>query len=95
MPALHFKIDGQVQGVGFRYAMCSEARRLGLAGWVRNRSDGSVEAVAVGDDFALQRLVQWARRGPAGAQVDSASVDAATDAQASDVDAPFSQRSSA
>ncbi|MGZ8993513.1 MAG: acylphosphatase [Burkholderiaceae bacterium] len=95
MPALHFKIDGQVQGVGFRYAMCREARRLGLAGWVRNRSDGSVEAVAVGDEFALQRLAQWAQRGPAGARVDSVAVDTATDAQATDVDVPFSQRSSA
>jgi acylphosphatase len=95
LPALHFKIDGQVQGVGFRYAMCGEARRLGLAGWVRNRSDGSVEAVAVGDEPALQRLTQWVWRGPSGARVDSVSVDIATGAQAGDVDAPFSQRSSA
>ena len=78
MPALHFKIQGYVQGVGFRYTMCSEARRLQLAGWVRNCSDGSVEAVAVGDEAALQRLVQWAEHGPAGARVDSIQVNAAT-----------------
>ncbi len=94
MPALHFKITGQVQGVGFRYTMCKEARRLRLAGWVRNCHDGSVEAVAVGEEAALQRLAQWAGRGPPGARVDSVQVNAATAAQASDVDDLFSQRSS-
>ena len=92
MPALHFRISGLVQGVGFRYTMCREARRLQLAGWVRNCNDGSVEAVAVGDDGALQRLVDWARHGPAGARVDSIQVNAATNAQAGDVDALFTQR---
>jgi acylphosphatase len=94
MPALHFKIAGIVQGVGFRYTMCREARRLRLAGWVRNCDDGSVEAVAVGDDEALQRLVQWAQHGPPGARVDDLQVQPATAAQASDVDHPFNQRSS-
>jgi len=94
LPALHFKITGQVQGVGFRYSMCKEARRLGLAGWVRNSSDGSVEAVAVGDEAALQRLAQWTRRGPPGASVDGVYVSNATDAQAVDADEPFNQRSS-
>ena len=94
MPALHFKIVGQVQGVGFRYTMCREARRLRLAGWVRNCNDGSVEAVAVGDDGALQRLVEWTRHGPAGARMDSLQVNTATTAQAGDVDDPFAQRSS-
>ena len=92
MPALHFRISGLVQGVGFRYTMCREARRLQLAGWVRNCNDGSVEAVAVGDDGALQRLVDWARHGPAGARVDNIQVNAATNAQAGDVDALFTQR---
>ncbi|HVG05562.1 MAG TPA: acylphosphatase [Burkholderiaceae bacterium] len=92
MPALHLRITGHVQGVGFRWTMCNEARRLRLAGWVRNCSDGSVEAVAAGEEAALQRLAQWARRGPSGAQVDSVEVSAATHAQASDVDDPFNQR---
>lgn len=92
MPALHFKIAGQVQGVGFRYTMCNKARRLRLAGWVRNCNDGSVEAVAVGDNEALQRLVEWTEHGPAGARVDSVQVTAATTTQASDVDDPFTQR---
>ena len=91
MPALHFNITGHVQGVGFRYAMCGEARRLRLTGWVRNCTNGSVEAVAVGDQVALQRLAQW----PAwssGSRVENVQVSAATDAQAADVDDPFNQR---
>jgi acylphosphatase len=93
VPALHFNITGQVQGVGFRYAMRSEARRLRLTGWVRNCPDGSVEAVAFGDEAALQRLAQWVRRGPPGSRVENVQISAATDAQAADVDDPFSQRS--
>lgn len=92
MPALHFKISGRVQGVGFRYAMCNEARRLHLAGWVRNCHDGSVEAVAVGDEAALQRLEQWIRRGPPGARVDAVQVSTATEVQTADIDEPFDQR---
>ena len=94
MPAILLKIAGHVQGVGFRYSMCKEARRLRLAGWVRNCSDGSVEAVAEGDDQALQRLVDWARHGPAGAQVDNLCVNALTDPQLIDASVPFTQRSS-
>jgi acylphosphatase len=95
MPGLHFKITGRVQGVGFRYAMCFEARRLRLAGWVRNCFDGSVEAVAVGDTVALQRLAQWARRGPPAAQVRDAQIRPANAAQEGDVDEPFNERPSA
>jgi acylphosphatase len=93
VPALHFNITGQVQGVGFRYAMCGEARRLRLTGWVRNCTNGSVEAVVVGDQAALQLLAQWAQRGPPGSRVESVQINAATDAQAADVDDPFNQRS--
>jgi acylphosphatase len=94
LPALHLKIAGLVQGVGFRYSMCRQARRLRLAGWVRNCRDGGVEAVAVGDHQALQQLVEWTQRGPAGARVDSVDVEPATTEQASGADDPFSQRSS-
>lgn len=62
-------ISGRVQGVGFRYSLQREAERLGLAGWVRNRSDGSVEALAQGAPDALDALVAWARRGPPAARV--------------------------
>jgi acylphosphatase len=70
MPARRFVVRGVVQGVGFRHAMKREAQRLGLSGWVRNRANGSVEAVAVGDDDALDALHHWARRGPPSAHVD-------------------------
>jgi acylphosphatase len=70
MPARRFVIRGLVQGVGFRYSMCEQATRLGLAGWVRNRRDGSVEAVAMGDAAALDALQRWAAHGPRGARVD-------------------------
>jgi len=62
-------VRGQVQGVGFRYAMVQEARELGLRGWVRNRRDGTVEAVIRGPLDDVQHLVEWAERGPNGAAV--------------------------
>ena len=64
------RVRGRVQGVGFRYALRDEARRLGVAGWVRNCTDGSVEALLQGSDDAVKRLMDWARRGPPGSHVD-------------------------
>lgn len=92
MAARHLSIIGDVQGVGFRYAMCVEARRLQLAGWVRNRSDGSVEAVAMGDAAALERFAQWAQRGPTAAHVGAVQMRAASEIEAVDIPLPFSQR---
>jgi acylphosphatase len=66
----HLRITGRVQGVGYRWNMTQEAQRLGLAGWVRNRLDGSVEAVVCGPVGAVHALVDWAQRGPVGALVD-------------------------
>ena len=65
----HFLITGRVQGVGFRFYMQRKARELGVAGWVRNRRDGSVEAMVEGDAGAIEAMTSWARRGPPSAVV--------------------------
>ena len=70
MVTRQIRVRGRVQGVGFRYAMRREAERAGVRGWVRNRSDGSVEALLQGEAAAVARLVEWARRGPPAARVD-------------------------
>jgi len=67
---LHLRIQGLVQGVSYRWNMVQAARRHGVSGWVRNRHDGSVEAMVAGAQDALDALVAWARRGPPGARVD-------------------------
>jgi len=70
-------ITGVVQGVGFRYGMAAQARLLGVTGWVRNRRDGSVEAVISGDAGQVEDMVAWSRRGPAGAVVENVMVETA------------------
>lgn len=65
----HVLVEGRVQGVFFRAYTQEEARRRGLTGWVRNRSDGAVEAVFEGDRTEVEALVQWCRRGPPSARV--------------------------
>lgn len=69
------QIRGRVQGVGFRYSVLSRARSLELGGWVRNRSDGSVEAAFEGDDERVRSLVEWCHQGPPGAEVRSIDVE--------------------
>ena len=71
MSTLHVRVRGVVQGVGFRWFVRERARRLGLAGWVRNLPDGSVEVVASGDPAQLDLLRDELRRGPRGASVES------------------------
>ncbi len=58
-----------MHGVGYRDAMRMEALRHGVTGWVRNRRDGSVEAVVQGEAQAVEAIVAWARRGPPAARV--------------------------
>ncbi|MCX7149838.1 MAG: acylphosphatase [Rhodocyclales bacterium] len=70
-------VKGLVQGVGFRYAMMAQARLLGVSGWVRNRRDGSVEAVIAGNARQVEEMLAWSRRGPAGAAVDDVMAESA------------------
>jgi acylphosphatase len=71
--ARHIVVSGRVQGVGFRYLLEREAVAAGLAGWVRNTTDGTVEAVIEGPPSAVDDVLAWIRHGPRGAVV--ASVD--------------------
>jgi len=71
---LRLEIRGLVQGVGYRWAMVEAARRLGIRGWVRNRRDGTVEAMVSGPAGAVDRIVAWAKRGPRAAVVDAVDV---------------------
>jgi acylphosphatase len=66
----HLRISGRVQGVGYRWSLCAEARAQSLTGWVRNCRDGSVEAFLRGRPEAVEALTTWARTGPPGARVD-------------------------
>jgi len=71
----HLIIVGHVQGVGFRYAMARKATQIGVHGWVRNRSDGNVEAVLQGTPEAVAAMMAWARHGPSTARVDRIEVE--------------------
>jgi acylphosphatase len=69
--AFQLHIRGRVQGVGYRAAMLDKALELGITGWVRNRRDGSVEALVCGSVEAQDAIVQWAHAGPPLAHVES------------------------
>jgi acylphosphatase len=69
-------VTGRVQGVYFRDATRRRALAAGVAGWVRNRADGAVEAVLEGETGAVERLVAFCREGPRGARVDRVEVTA-------------------
>jgi acylphosphatase len=73
--ALRIVIRGRVQGVGYRDSMIHAAQRLGVAGWVRNRADGAVEAFVQGDSTSVESLLDWCRRGPSLARVDAIDSD--------------------
>jgi len=69
-----FEVFGRVQGVGFRFFVWRRAESLGLVGWVRNRRDGSVEALAGGEPMQLELFAEQLRSGPRFARVDRVSV---------------------
>lgn len=77
-------IKGRVQGVGFRYWTQDKARDLGLDGWVRNRPDGSVEALFAGPEAAVREMLAACRRGPSFSRVTDV-----TELDAGDEDAPL------
>ncbi len=64
------RVRGRVQGVGYRESCVQQATALGVTGWVRNRADGSVEAMLQGDADVVERMCAWLRRGPPMARVD-------------------------
>lgn len=70
MKRRHITVYGHVQGVGFRFAVERAARSRGVAGWVRNRSDGAVEAAFEGEAEDVEALVEFCRSGPRGAEVE-------------------------
>lgn len=76
------RIVGLVQGVGYRASFEMQASRLQLSGWVRNRSDGSVEALVRGKPEAIEHILLWARRGPSSARVADVAVTEVDDASA-------------
>lgn len=78
MRATAATITGRVQGVGYRYSVVGVARQLGLAGWVRNKPDGSVEAWAQGHGSVLDEFVAFLDEGPRFARVDAVSVRSVT-----------------
>ena len=78
MRRVHVIVSGEVQGVGYRYTMRIEADAAGVAGWVRNRRDGTVEAEIEGTDEQVDAVLAWMSEGPPGSRVTDARVRDAT-----------------
>ena len=75
MIARRLVVSGRVQGVGYRAAMTEAAHAVGVTGWVRNRRDGTVEALLQGEVDAVEKMLTWCRRGPRGARVTTVAND--------------------
>ncbi|MGB2876255.1 MAG: acylphosphatase [Gaiellaceae bacterium] len=71
---VHLRLGGRVQGVFFRAEAQARAESLGVAGWIKNAPDGSVEAAIEGDEEKVESIVAWCRQGPSGARVDEVEV---------------------
>lgn len=70
MARVNLLVSGSVQGVFYRASTLEQAQSLGVTGWVKNLSDGSVEVMGEGSRYALEHLVSWCRQGPPAAEVD-------------------------
>ena len=79
MRSARLLITGQVQGVGYRVWAMDMARRLGLRGWVRNRADGGVEVLVIGDADAVASMIEACREGPFSARVAEVAASEAED----------------
>ena len=77
LTCLRFRIEGRVQAVGYRNFVIAEARKLGLDGWVRNRADGTVEALAAGSTKSIEDFFISCSRGPSGSHVDNVQMERA------------------
>jgi acylphosphatase len=75
MRRIHAIVSGRVQGVSYRASTASEARRLGVVGWVRNRPDGTVELEAEGPEETISQLLAWCAQGPPSAAVSNVEVE--------------------
>ena len=75
MTRVRVQVRGRVQGVFFRAEARARAESLGVAGWIRNLPDGSVEAVFEGENERVESMVGWCRRGPSGAEVEAVDVE--------------------
>ena len=75
MSRVHLLISGRVQGVTFRASTKRKAQSLGLKGWVRNTDDGKVEAVIEGEKEKIEKLIEWAKRGPRLADVENIKIN--------------------
>ena len=78
---LRLEVHGRVQGVGFRWFVREAARRRGVAGWVRNRADGTVELEVSGTEPSLRELIAVLREGPPGARVDAVAETSSADTE--------------
>lgn len=71
MKTVHVIVEGRVQGVGFRHHTHKQAHRFHLSGWVRNKQDGTVEAIFSGADDEVNSMLEWLRHGSPGSRVDN------------------------
>ena len=93
MIARHVRVSGLVQGVGYRWSCVRQAQAMGLTGWVRNRGDGSVEALVCGQREHVEAMLRWMREQVPGARVDR--LDAQDAELPSPAPATFEQRATA